>query len=72
MVSIIPEGRDDFGIFMKTLPKANYVLKFDDFIKVIYIFVSKSLYESLLIEVQFFNYAIIRIYFIYLSEYKQE
>ncbi len=39
MVSIIPEGRDDFGIFMKTLPKADYALNFDDFMKVKYIFI---------------------------------
>ena len=34
MVSTIPEVRNDFGIFMKTLPRVDQVLKFDDFIKV--------------------------------------
>ena len=33
-MATLQEGKNDFHIFMKTLPQADYVLKFDDFIKV--------------------------------------
>ena len=42
-MATLQEGKNDFHIFMKTLPQADYVLKFDDFIKV-YIEYSSFLY----------------------------